>query len=329
MSTPNSPIPKVNLGCFPTPVVTLSRLSAILGGPEILMKRDDLSGLALGGNKTRKLEYILAEAKAQGCDTVITGGAAQSNHCRQTAAAAAAMQLECHLVLGGREPDVLNGNLLLDSVLGSHIHWAGPNRKGEDIPEICKMLKTLGKRPYIVPYGGSNELGAYSFVRASAELERQTDVERLSHIVVASSSGGTHAGLIVAKAVQKRAYRIVGIKVDQDQQGERSLHEIIVDLVSATCRLMACDIAIRADEIILDESYVGNGYGVVGNREKEAITLTARSEGILLDPVYTGRAMGGLIEMIRSGQLTSQDTVLFWHTGGAPALFAYAQTLTT
>ena len=153
-------IPRESLGFFPTPLIELTKLSKKLEGPRIFMKRDDNTGLALGGNKTRKLEFILADALAQGADTIITAGAAQSNHCRQTAAAAVSLGFECHLVLGGTEPEYFDGNLLLDKIFGCRIHWAGKNRKGEDIPQLFEHLKNEGKKPYIVPYGGSNELGA-------------------------------------------------------------------------------------------------------------------------------------------------------------------------
>lgn len=321
------PLPKLDLGFFPTPVVKLSNLSSVLGGPEILMKRDDLTGLALGGNKTRKLEFILKDAVAKGCDTVITAGASQSNHCRQTAAAAALLQLECHLVLGGQAPEKANGNLLLDNLLGSTIHWAGPNRKGEDIPDISELLKAKGKRPYVVPYGGSNELGAYGFVRALEELETQLDTEKLSHIIFASSSGGTHAGLVLGKAMLNRKYNLVGINIDKGETDKIPLDEFIMNLANKTSDFVNAEISFTDTDLILDGSYVGDGYGVIGKLEKEAISLTAKYEGILLDPVYTGRAMGGLIDMIRSGKITKEDKVLFWHTGGAPALFAYADSL--
>jgi len=166
-------IPRESLGFFPTPLIELTKLSKKLGGPRIFMKRDDNTGLAFGGNKTRKLEFILADALAQGADTIVTAGSAQSNHCRQTAAAAANLELECHLVLGGVEPAKLEGNLLLDKIFACHIHWAGKNRKGEDIPLLVEQLKAEGKKPYIVPYGGSNELGALAFVEALKELEEQ------------------------------------------------------------------------------------------------------------------------------------------------------------
>ena len=321
--TPN----KVNLGFLPTPVVKLSELSSVLGGPDIYMKRDDLTGLGLGGNKTRKLEFILQDAIEKGCDTVITAGASQSNHCRQTAAAAAQLQLECHLVLGGEAPAVANGNLLLDNLFGAQIHWAGKNRKGEDIPAITEELMAKGKRPYVIPYGGSNELGAYSFVHALKELETQLDTDLLSHIVFASSSGGTHAGFILGKALLKKNYKLTGINIDKGETDAVPFDKYIVDLANKTSNHFNLHHEFTNKDLTLCDDYVGDGYGVIGDAEKEAISLTAKSEGILLDPVYTGRAMAGLIGMIRTGVLTNEDKVLFWHTGGAASLFAYADSL--
>ena len=319
-------IPKQSLGFFPTPLVELSKLSKVLGGPKIYMKRDDNTGLALGGNKTRKLEYIIGEALAHGADTIITAGAAQSNHCRQTAAAAASLQLECHLVLGGEKPDVINGNLLLDQIFGCHIHWAGINRKGEDIPEIVKQLKQAGKKPYVVPYGGSNELGALAFVDALKELEIQAQGvdTSFSHIVFASSSGGTHAGLMLGKKILNASYEIVGINIDKEEADKVSLDQTILSLANSTAKFIGVNHNFLEKDLTLNADYVGEGYGVIGDLENEAISLTAQTEGILLDPVYTGRAMGGLFDMIRTGKFNKKDNVLFWHTGGAPALFAYS-----
>ena len=318
---------KVDLGFFPTPVVKLENLTQHLGGPEILMKRDDLTGLAFGGNKTRKLEFILQDALDGGCDTVISAGAVQSNHCRQTVAAAAQLQLECHLILGGHSPDEVNGNLLLDELLGAHIHWAGDKRKGEDIPALVESLTAEGKKPYVVPYGGSNELGAYGFANALIELESQIDTSEINHIVFASSSGGTHAGLIVGKALVNQSYQLVGINIDKDESAGMTFEQVIINLANSTSQLINADFEFTMDELILNDQYLGDGYGVVGELEREAITLLAQQEGILMDPVYTGRAMGGMIDMIRTGQLSEDDKVLFWHTGGAPAIFAYADSL--
>ena len=322
-------LPREPLGFFPTPLVELRKLSKKLNGPKIFMKRDDNTGLALGGNKTRKLEFILGDALAHGANTIVTAGAAQSNHCRQTAAAAASLGLECHLVLGGKEPAHVNGNLLLDKIFGCHIHWAGQNRKGEDIPTIVEHLKKDGKKPYIVPYGGSNALGALAFVEAFVELQAQLKDLTLSfsHIVFASSSGGTHAGLMLGNKLFKSPCQIVGINIDKDEAGEASFHQTIVSLASSAARLIGEDCTFSDSDLTLNLDYVGEGYGVVGALENEAISMTAQTQGILLDPVYTGKAMGGLIDMIRAGQFKPSDRVLFWHTGGAPALFAYSSAL--
>ncbi|MCB1644092.1 MAG: D-cysteine desulfhydrase family protein [Pseudomonadales bacterium] len=315
------------IGYFPTPVMPLLQLTQKLGGPELWMKRDDLTGLALGGNKTRKLAYILQEALDRHCDTVITAGAIQSNHCRQTAAAAAALGLECHLVLGGHAPETATGNLLLDQLFGANIHWAGQHRKGEDISALATALMQNGRKPCIVPYGGSNELGAYSFVQALEELETQLDTESLTHIVFASSSGGTHAGLMLGKALLQKNYQITGISIDKGETDEVPFDQHILRLANATSDYIGAGLRFSQDDLILNDQYLGEGYGVIGEPEIEAITLTARLEGILLDPVYTGRAMAGLIGMIRKGEIAAGDKVLFWHTGGAPALFAYADAL--
>lgn len=316
--------PKQSLGFFPTPIVELKKLSKVLGGPDIFMKRDDLTGLALGGNKTRKLEFILGDAIGKGCDTIVTAGAAQSNHCRQTAAAAAQLQLECHLVLGGQSPDTPNGNLLLDLLFGAHIHWAGNNRKGEDIPAVVETLIAQGKKPYVVPYGGSSMLGAYAFVHALKELEQQLTHQSISHIVFASSSGGTQAGLMMGNHLQNSPYQLIGINIDKNETGNVPFKQAIINLANELSTALNTNHTFTEQDLVLNNHYVGEGYGVIGKLEKEAIALTAQHEGILLDPVYTGRAMGGLIHMIRTGELSKKDKVLFWHTGGAPALFANA-----
>jgi len=322
-------IPRQSLGFFPTPLVELTNLSRKLDGPRLFMKRDDNTGLALGGNKTRKLEFILGDALAQCADTIVTAGAQQSNHCRQTAAACASLGLECHLVLGGEKPGILNGNLLLDKIFGCHIHWAGENRKGEDIPEIVEQLKQEGKTPYVVPYGGSNELGALAFVKALQELEHQRQESQVSftHIIFASSSGGTQAGLMLGKKIMGTSYQIVGVSIDKGEKDNVAFDQSILSLANRTATLIDVNHEFSDEDLILNTDYVGEGYGVIGALENEAISLTAQTEGILLDPVYTGRAMGGLIDMIRLGKFKQSDRILFWHTGGAPALFAYANTL--
>jgi L-cysteate sulfo-lyase len=330
MPIPLNQQPRASLGYFPTPLIELTRLSRYLGGPRILMKRDDQTGLALGGNKTRKLEYLVGAALAQGCDTLITGGAAQSNHCRQTAAAAAASGLECHLVLGGEAPGMPDGNLLLDQLLGAQIHWSGELRKGERIPEIAAQLKVAGRKPYIVPYGGSNAVGALGYVNAAAELKNQLVEQNLSisHMVFASSSGGTHAGLIVGTHQFGLDCEVMGITIDKDEAGDGPYPEHLCRLANETSALLSSDQRFNQTTVTLQDQFTGDGYGVVGNLERHAIHLLATQEGILLDPVYTGRAMGGLLQLIDQGAFSKKDSLLFWHTGGSPALFPYANALT-
>ena len=293
------------------------------------MKRDDQTGLGLGGNKTRKLEFLVGEALAHGCDTLITGGAAQSNHCRQTAAAAAACGLACHLVLGGQAPATPEGNLLLDQLFGAVIHWTGESRKGEEIPEIAESLRSAGCRPYVVPYGGSNTTGAAGFVEAVRELADQLSQlgESVTHIVFASSSGGTQAGLTVGKSLFGLDCKLIGIGIDKGASGDVPFDEHVLRLANATAERLGVHAPFSASELTIRNEYLGDGYGVVGELERQAIQMVAQTEGILLDPVYTGRAMGGLIDMIERGELSRKHSVLFWHTGGIPALFPYAQDL--
>ena len=322
-------LPRHPLGFFPTPIVECHRLSETLGGPRILMKRDDQTGLAMGGNKTRKLEVLLAEALAQGADTLITGGAEQSNHCRQTAAAAAASGLACHLVLGGEAPETSNGNLLLDQILGAQIHWTGELRKGEKIPEIAEQLRSEGKKPYVIPYGASNALGAVGFVEAIREVTSQLAEmgDGISHLVFASSSGGTQAGLALGKVLFGGAFDVVGIAIDKGEAGDGPYDEHVLGLARATAERLGLHCTLAVSDLIVRDEYLGRGYGVVGDAERQAIQMVARTEGILLDPVYTGRAMAGLIDMIQRGQFSKGDSVLFWHTGGTPSLFPYARDL--
>jgi D-cysteine desulfhydrase len=320
-------LPRFPLADIPTPVQRLERLSAYLGGPAILMKRDDMTGLAFGGNKTRKLEFLVAEALAGGADTLLTAGAAQSNHCRQTAAAAAKAGKRCDLVLGGAAPSMLQGNLLLDTLLGARIHWAGSDRRGETLEDVASSLRKEGLNPCLIPYGGSSPLGAAGYVLAMAELNGQLPFEEVcvDAMVFASSSGGTHAGLIAGALAFGYTGRILGVCVEKGEQGERALPGAIISIARGTARLLgAPDLVPEEIRVFLDHRYTGEGYGIVGPREREAIRLLARLEGIFLDPVYTAKAMGGLIDMIARGEFTKKERVLFWHTGGTPALFAYA-----
>ena len=322
-------LPRFRLAHLPTPVEELAALSKFLGGPRLLIKRDDETGLALGGNKTRKLEFLLADALAQNADTVITAGAAQSNHCRQTAAAAARAGLRCELVLGGQPPETPNGNLLLDQLLGAKIHWTGPERRGERLGEVAEGLRAEGCCPYLIPYGGSNAVGATGYVAAMEELSAQLAAsgQKVDHIVFASSSGGTQAGLVVGAKRTGFAGQVLGIRIDKGDPGDVPYQTALARLAQATARRVGLDVTISEADCVVNDDYLGAGYGVVGHLEREAIGLMARHEGILLDPVYTGRAFGGLIDIIQRKVFSAAETVLFWHTGGAPALFAYAADL--
>jgi L-cysteate sulfo-lyase len=307
----------------------MKRLSRRLAGPHLWIKRDDLSGLAFGGNKTRKLEFLMAEALANRCDAVITAGAAQSNHCRQTAAAAAALGLSCHLALGGSPPGASNGNLLLDQLLGAKIHWCGNRRKGEGLKELEKDLTSRGVRTYVIPYGGSNLLGAAGFAAAMVELDSQLKQSgiRADAIVFASSSGGTHAGLMAGKSSTESEVRLLGIRIDKDEPGEDSFESQIASLANQLAERLDLHDRFAPADIVLDSNYTGAGYGIVGDLEREAIRLMAETEGILLDPVYTGRAFGALLDLIGRHEVGPDEHVVFWHTGGAPALFSYAESL--
>jgi D-cysteine desulfhydrase family pyridoxal phosphate-dependent enzyme len=307
----------------------MKRLSTQLGGPHLWIKRDDLSGLAFGGNKTRKLEFLMAEALANGSDVVITAGAAQSNHCRQTAAAAAALGFSCHLALGGSPPDSSNGNLLLDQLLGAKIHWCGDRRKGEGLAEIEKELTSRGRRTYVIPYGGSNAVGAAGFAAAMLELDAQLRATgiRPAAIVFASSSGGTQAGLMVGKSMTENEVQLLGIRIDKDDPGEGSFESHVSTLANELADRLEMRGGYSAADTVLNSNSTGAGYGLVGDLEREAIRLMAQTEGVLLDPVYTGRAFGALLDLLRRHEFGSREHVVFWHTGGTPALFSYAETL--
>jgi D-cysteine desulfhydrase family pyridoxal phosphate-dependent enzyme len=313
----SEPIARIRFAHLPTPVEKMPRLTAALGGPELAVKRDDLTGLAFGGNKTRKLEFLVAEARDQGADTLITAGALQSNHCRQTAAAAARFGFGCLLVLVGAAPQQPSGNLLLDALFDAEIVWVEKNRREAALQEAFDRLKAQGKKPYLVPYGGSNPTGALGYVYAMEELMAQGKPP--DWIVVASSSGGTQAGLALGARLFHYPGQVLGISVDE---GQGVLQERVASLCSQMAPRVGVSPAFTAGEILVNAEYSTPGYGVLTSAEREAIRLFAHREGLLLDPVYTGRAAAGMIDLIRRGFVPKDDTVLFWHTGGQTALFA-------
>jgi D-cysteine desulfhydrase family pyridoxal phosphate-dependent enzyme len=314
-------IPRVRLAALPTPIQPLPRLSAILGGPRILVKRDDLTGLALGGNKTRKLEFVLAEAQAVGAKTLVTVGAAQSNHCRQTAALAAQTGMDCILVLSGDARQLPSGNLLLDLFFGAEVVWTDRDHRGQALKSAFETAWEAGRRPYLIPLGASNGLGAAAYAEAFDEARLQLEQIAVDWIVVASSSGGTQGGLALGARRSLWAGRVLGISIDEPEQ---DLKETVAFLANEAADRLGDKVRLRADDIHVNADYLGEGYGIPGDLEREALELFARQEGLLLDPVYTARAAGGMIDLIRKGFLQHGETVLFWHTGGQPALFADA-----
>ncbi len=310
-------IPRVRLANLPTPVEPLPRLSAALRGPKLLVKRDDLTSLGMGGNKIRKLEYLLAEAQANGAKTIMTIGAAQSNHCRQTAAMAARYGLRCILVLSGDAEQAPSGNYLLDRLFGAEIIWATRRERQSVFDAAFQQAWTDGLRPYAIPVGGSNATGTVGYVTAFEEFLAQ-DVEA-DWIVVASSSAGTQAGLVLGAKLSGWSGKVLGISIDHKQP---DLQNKVARLAGETADKMGRALQVIPEEVHVNSDYLGGGYGVLGQAEIEAISLFARMEGLLVDPVYTGRAAAGLIDLIRKGFFKPEERVLFWHTGGTPALFA-------
>lgn len=311
-------ISRLDLAHLPTPIETLPRLSDVLGGPRLLVKRDDLTGLAFGGNKTRKLEFLVAEARDHGAKTLISGGSLQSNHCRQTAAAAARFGFKCVLVLTGEKPKQPSANLLLDELFGAEIvHVADRKDRDRILQQTFDRAAEEGLEPYLVPYGGSNATGALSYAFAVKEL-----VEQNCHadwIVFATSSGGTHAGLLLGQHMFGYEGKMLGISIDESEEW---LKEHVSELASLASEKLGRRMEFTHDKILANANYCSPGYGVLTEQEQEAIRLFATCEGLLLDPVYTGRAGAGMIDLIRKGFFKKDETVLFLHTGGQPALFA-------
>lgn len=318
---------KVSLGFFPTPLHKLSNLSAKHRPYEIYIKRDDQTGLASGGNKTRKLEYLLAAALKQGCDTIVTLGAQQSNHCRQTAAACAVNGLQCHLIVRGKEPGLPDGNLLLSILLGATIHYAGAEITNEFVERVLQGLKTIGKRAYLIPYGGSDETGILGFVDAMEELKVQLKGKNLEmdYIFFASCSGGTQAGMILGKERHGLPAKLMPVRIEKPGVGFASLEELVLNLANNAAKDFKFEKDFRESDAALITGYDNAGYGVVTQYERRAIHELARLEGILLDPVYTARAFYAMTDFLENRRIKPGARVMFWHTGGFPANFHYAK----
>jgi len=307
----------------------MERLSDRLGGPRLWIKRDDCTGLSTGGNKTRKLEYLMADALAQGADIVITQGATQSNHARQTAAACAKLGLACHILLEDRTgyrdaAYTQSGNVLLDK-----LHGASIERRpgGADMPaemeKVAGRLRAEGRRPYVIPGGGSNPVGALGYVTAALELVNQAAEIGLcvDHLVHATGSAGTQAGLVAGLVALNSRIPVLGIGVRAPREKQEA--NVLALAQRTAAHLGLPDGTVRAEHVAANCDYVGQGYGIPTQGMVEAIMLVAETEGVLLDPVYSGKGMAGLIDLIRKGRFRQDENVVFLHTGGAVALFGY------
>ena len=311
----------------------MPRLSKHLGGPNIYVKRDDCTGLASGGNKTRKLEYSMAAALEEGADTIVTVGAVQSNHVRQTAAAACKLGLKCEVLLEHRIADPSeyyagSGNVLLDKIFGANLReYAGGTDFEQAMTEVADEVTAQGGKPYIIPGGASNKIGALGYVNCAIELLGQIEEQGLdiSHIVTATGSAGTQGGLIVGLKAMESTIPLLGIGVNIPQQDQE---EKVFKLACETAEYIGKAGCVAREDVVANCNYVGDGYGVPTESMNEAVLMLARTEGLLFDPVYSGKGLAGMIDLIRNGTLTNGN-IVFLHTGGSAALFAYADQLHT
>ena len=327
-----SVFPKRTYTIGPTPIEYVQRFSEAVGGPNIYIKRDDLLGLTGGGNKTRKLEFLVADALAQGADTLITCGAVQSNHCRLTLAAAVKEGLKCRLVLEERVPGSYDpkasGNNFLFRLLGVEkieVVEGGSNMYAA-IQKVSDDLTQEGRKGYIIPGGGSNPIGATGYVSCAQEIQEQLNDENLraDWVVVPSGSSGTHAGLVTGLWGLGMSVPVIGINISRDKNEQE---ELVYSLVRDLAEHVGIETSIPEKQVICFDQYWRPMYSVLNDLTIEAINLLAKTEGILLDPVYTGKAMAGLIDLSRKGYFKKDSNVLFVHTGGSPALYAYTHHL--
>ena len=323
--------PRVSLGHLPTPLERMDRLRAALGPgcPTLLVKRDDCTGLASGGNKTRKLEFLMGEALAQGAGAVVTFGAVQSNHARQTAAAAAKLGLPCELILIEMVPRESaayrsSGNVLYDRLLGARVHFVKDEKESTAaFRSVAAAHSAAGRGVYVVPIGGSNAVGSLGYVAAFDEIQAQAEAMNLTvdAIVHGSSSGGTQAGLIAGATLADSTTRIVGVNVYKKYGGD--IADTVHKLALETLHFLGIPLLDVSARVQVIDGYQGEAYGIPSAAMREAVELTARTEGLLLDPVYAGKAMAALIGEVRKGSFARDQTIVFWHTGGTAALSAY------
>ena len=323
-----SRFPRVPLCHRPTPLESMENLSRLLGGPNLFVKRDDCTGLATGGNKTRKLEWLMADALENNADVIVTQGAVQSNHVRQTAAAAAKLGLKCRILLERRVPGTapsyeITGNVFLDRLYGAEVEFRpGGSDMNTEAEACCNDLRAKGARAYLIPGGGSNKIGALGYAACVQELLEQADSRGLTihRIVHATGSAGTQAGIVAGLAALGVDIPVIGISVRQPKIKQE---EAVFNLACETAEYLGIGGAVTRDKVVAIDDYVGPGYGQATPEMVEAIRLTALREGILLDPVYSGKGMAGLIGLARKGHFDKEENVIFLHTGGAVALFAY------
>ena len=320
--------PRVFLAHLPTPLERMERLSKALGGPEIWIKRDDCTGMSTGGNKTRKLEFLMAEAMAEGADLVMTQGATQSNHARQTAAFAAKLDMGCHVLLedrtGYQDPDYTeNGNVLLDHLHGAttEVHPGGTNMPAA-MEAAAQAARAEGRRVYVIPGGGSNPTGALGYVNCALELLAQANDRGLviDHLVTATGSSGTQAGLVAGFKALNAGIPVLGIGTRAPKEKQE---QMVYDLACRTAEKLGCPGVVERADVVADTDYVGAGYGLPRADTLDAIRMFAELEGILLDPVYSGKGAAGLIDWCRKGRFKPGERVVFLHTGGSVGLFAY------
>ena len=327
-----SQFPRVELAHLPTPLEPMPRLSEHLGGPRLWVKRDDCTGLALGGNKTRKLEFSMAEALAQGADTVITVGAVQSNHVRQTAAAACKLGFRCEVLLEHRVTDpsdayANSGNILLDRIFGANLReYPGGTDFDTAMAEVAAEIEASGGKPYLIPGGASNRVGALGYVNCALELLEQADEQGIvvDHLVTATGSAGTQAGLIVGLKAARPYVPLLGIGVNVPKEVQE---DRVYNLACETADYIGKPGIVAREDVVANCDYVGAGYGIPTAGMNEAVLLLARLEGLLFDPVYSGKALAGMIDLVRKGEFAGAENIVFLHTGGAAALFAYADQL--
>ena len=320
--------PRLRFAHLPTPLEPMANLSRLLDGPNIWVKRDDCTGLAGGGNKTRKLEFLMADAEQQGADTIITQGAVQSNHARQTAAIAAKLGYECYLLLenrtGSDDPDFLaNGNVLLDDIYNARLSdFPAGTDMNQEMLSLSEELRAAGKKPYIIPGGGSNRIGALGYVNAAYELVGQCNDQglKVDHIVHATGSTGTQAGLVTGLTAIHSGIDLMGISVRAPKEAQE---ENVYRLACETAEFIGSSAALNRSDVVANSDYVGEGYGMPTDGMIEAVEMTARHESILLDPVYSGKGMAGLIDLVRQGFYRRDENIVFIHTGGAQALSGY------